>query len=79
MTESGFDLSFWSAVVKIYPFWTLCWVKELKYVAKQVSPAHRTIYFSQLLKRNLSETIASHTQPTFIWLNSIMIIKYVQG
>ena len=50
--------------------------KEWKYVAQHTSPAQRTINFSKLLKRNLlSETINSQAQPTFIWLNSITIIK----
>ena len=49
--------------------------KEWKYVAQQTSAAQRTINFSKLLKRNLlSETINSQAQPTFIWLNSIIII-----
>ena len=49
--------------------------KEWKYVAQQISPAHRSIYFSQLLKRILlSETIVFEAQPIFIWLNSRIII-----
>ena len=48
----------------------------MKYVAQQISPVYRTIYFSQLLKTNLlSETIISHAQPAFIWLNSAILIK----
>ena len=48
--------------------------KEWKYVAQHTSPAQRIINFSKLLKRNLlSETINSQAQPTFIWLNSIII------
>ena len=37
-------------------------------------PGHRTIYFPQLLKRNLlSETIVSQAQPAFTCLNSAVI------
>ena len=35
-------------------------------MAQQIFPAHRTIYFSQLLKTNLSKTTISQAQPAFI-------------
>ena len=44
------------------------------YVAQEISPAHRTIYFLHLLETNLlSETTVSQTQPTFIWSNSTIL------
>ena len=49
--------------------------KEWKYITQQTFPAHRTINFSQLVKKNLlSQTIVSQAQLTFIWLNSTIII-----
>ena len=48
---TGFDLSFWSAVVKSYPFTTLFWVNRDENVAQQNFPTHRKMYFSQLLKK----------------------------
>ena len=52
--------------------------QEWKLVAWQISPAHKTIYFSQLLKANLMyETIVSQAQTAFICANSaIIIIKW---
>ena len=49
--------------------------REWKYIAQQTSLTQRTINLSKLLKINLfSETIVSQAQPTFIWLNSTIII-----
>ena len=42
--------------------------KEWKYVAQQISPAHRTINFSQLLKRNLLSETYSFSGSTGIYL-----------
>ena len=48
-------------------------------------PAHRTIYFPQVLKTNLlSETIISWAQAAFACLNSAIItvelsVKYIQS
>ena len=74
----GFDLSVWNAAVIIYPFATLCWInKNLKLVVQQISPAHRTIYFPQLLTEDLSETIISRAQPPIICSNSkLTIVEY---
>ena len=66
----GFDLSFWSIVVKIYPFTRLILGEEgWKHAAQNIFLAHGTISFSQLLKTNLlSENMYSPTQPAFIYL-----------
>ena len=48
---SGFDLSFWSAVVKIYPFTIWYSVNKggkVKNIAQQVFPGHRTIYLQHI-------------------------------
>ena len=43
-------------------------------LVQQTFPAHRTIYFSQLLETNLlPETTVSQTQPTFICSNSTLL------
>ena len=73
--SSIFSLPFWSAVAKIYPFGALFWVHKDENIAQHIFKAHRTIYFSQLLKTNLlSETTVSHGQPAFICLNSAILI-----
>ena len=44
-----------------------------KHVAQQIFLAHKTIYFSQLLRTNLlPKTIVSKVQPAFICMNSAM-------
>ena len=82
----GFGLSFWRAAMKIYAFATLFWMNKNENMQhKEIFPAHRTIYFLQLLKTSLlSETIYSQTQPAFICSNSAKIIvelsaKYIQS
>ena len=81
----GFNLSFGSPVVKIYPFATLCWVNKDEKMYSNKFSYHRTIYFPQLLKINLSsEIIVSQAQPIFICLSSAVIkveksVKYVQS
>ena len=68
---SGFDWSFWSAAVKIYPFATVKWWIKMKKYSSKILPGHRTIYLLQLLKTNLlSETTVSQAQQTFICSNS---------
>ena len=48
------QLSFGSAIVKIYPFTILCWVNEdKKTFNNQIFPAHRTLYVPQLLKKKI--------------------------
>ena len=70
---AGLDLSFWSYVVKSYSFAALFGEFEWKHVAPQISPAHRTIYFSQLLVTNLlSETLGSRLKQ---YINSNKVIK----
>ena len=53
------------------------WVNKnenLQLLSQQISPAHRTVYFSHLLKVNLlSETIVSQALPAFICLYSTII------
>ena len=45
--KTGFDLSFWSAVMKIYPFGTLYWVKhENIYPHKFSKPIRQYIFLS---------------------------------
>ena len=76
---------FGSPVVKIYPFATLCWVNKDEKMYSNKFSYHRTIYFPQLLKINLSsEIIVSQAQQTFICLSSAVIkveksVKYVQS
>ena len=79
--KSGFNVSFWSFVMKIFvtEFLGELW----KFVAQQTVPAHKTIYFSQSLKGNsLSETIVSQAQLEFTCSNSAIVtvgksVKYV--
>ena len=80
MIQSGFDLSFWGAVVKIYPFTIWYSVNKsgkVKNIAQQVFPGHRTIYLQhifQLLKTDLlSETTVSSAQPALIYSNSAIL------
>ena len=80
----GFDLSFESAVVKIYHFTTLSWVNTDENIFQQIFLAHRTVYFQQLLKTSLfSKTIDPQAQPASICLNSAITVdesaKYVQS
>ena len=71
----GFALSFCSDVVTSYPFTALLWVNKDKSYSLRNFPAHRIIYFLQLLKTNLlSETIYSQIQPAFIYSNSAIIV-----
>ena len=49
-------------------------MKDENTLVQQILPAHRTIYFSQLLEANLlPETTVSQTQPTFICSNSTIL------
>ena len=83
--ETRVHLSFGSPVLKIYPFATLCWVNKDEKMYSNKFSHHRTIYFPQLLKINLtSEIIVSQAQPKFICSNSAIIkveksVKYVQS
>ena len=68
--------SYENAVMKIYPFRTLRLVSkdENIYIAQQIFPVHRTMYFSQLLKTNLlCATSVSQAQPAFICLVSAIL------
>ena len=73
--HSGFDLSFWSFVLKIFAtelsFRNLMlgeWRMKISSPTKIV-PAHRAIYFSQLVKAHLlPKTIVSQAQLTFFFL-----------
>ena len=48
--STGFNLSFWSAVVKIYPFVTLCWMNKDKNIypnkLAQPIPAHSNTFLN---------------------------------
>ena len=83
--ETRVHLSFGSPVVKIYSFATLCWVNKDEKMYSNKFSHHRTIYFPQLLKINLtSEIIVSQAQPKFICSNSAVItveksVKYDQS
>ena len=85
--KTGFDLSFWEVVVKIYPWKTLSWANKdrQKLIARQMFPFHGIIYSSKLLKKKiLSETTVPQAQPAFICSNSAILtveysVKYVQS
>ena len=51
--KTGFDLSFWEVVVKIYPSKTLSWANKdrQKLIVRQIFPFHGIIYSSKLLKK----------------------------
>ena len=56
----GFDLSVLNAVVKSYPFTTLCWVNKNENVQPDKFPQPIGQYFSHsYFKVNFSETIVS--------------------
>ena len=62
--------------MKIYPFRTLRLVNKDEdiYIAQQIFPVHRTMYFSHLLKTNLlCATSVSQAQPAFICLVSAIL------
>ena len=68
--KTGFDLSFWNAAVKIYPFAALCWTIKMKTytVAQQTFPVHRPMY---LLKKIV---VWNHCSTTGIyWFDSAML------
>ena len=71
----GFDLSFWSTVVKIYPFTTLKWANECEniYGGPTISPAHRPIYFSDYWKELLSKITVPQAKPASNCLNSTIL------
>ena len=73
--HSGFDVSFWSTVVKIYPFTTLKWVNKYEniYGRPTIFPAHRPIYFSNYWKKLLSEITVPQAKPGSNCLNSTIL------
>ena len=70
--------------MKKYPFATFCWVNKDENIAQKIFPAHKTIYFSYLLKTNfLPKTIVFLAHPAFSCSNSAITaveqsVKYVQ-
>ena len=56
------------------------WVNRDESIAKQILSAHRTVYFSQLLKTNfLSETIVSQAQLNrHLFIRNQQSVKYIQ-
>ena len=75
-----FDMYFYVCISVLVPVcsWylgTLSWVNkdEITYKGQNIFPAHRTIYFSQLLRTNFPPAI-SQFQPAFICSNSATLI-----
>ena len=64
---SRFNLSFWSAVIKMYPSATLCWWIKMKRYSPTKLQVLRLTHFTHLLETNLlPEIIVSQVQTTFI-------------
>ena len=72
----GLDLSFWSTVVKIYPFTTLRLVNKDKNIKPNKFSQLVGQYIWQLLKTNYYESTVSQVEPAFFCSNSVILLTY---